>query len=546
MLMIITSVASSNAQMTGIFGAVRYEHQYQDALAGDRLSSLQRRNPQLLLGTSGYLYSPALLTFGLRTSLNAQYSTAQFDSYSQTSRQLLYNYYDVNIDALRNFIAQISVSARDAELENTSQNMSLGERFARTRQQQQRISVSSDKLDFLPRTNIGYTRTRSWSLSPDILFEQVQNDYAIDLAQSTPGSTLALSANLLNSEERHTGVKTNHIRLGMNASKQLTADQRVDVNGEYYEFESLRSLSGSGIYSNSLSEEVRLSSNVTAVNMSSLSSSSTTFNGSQSAQWLYSQNFHFGLGAYGQLGRSKVLDGSFISDFSMAGWGTSASAQHMRTILTLDMSNSVTGGYDRSENYGGQQTLSGSLSNSLRRMVGSFQLDANHGSSVSSTAGKAPFGIVAHSIGLGASGGLMWDLGSQSIIEYRYETRTAEGNPISRTKSARFQQRIDASTFFLIPVNLGATGSVNWSWVPVAGRWYAFDLTFTTPHFFVIGLSVSYRFSKTFDPLAARSSTQHSVDMTYQWRSLAFQARFQEFRYLDRRREFWFAVSRPF
>jgi hypothetical protein len=289
------------SQITSINGELRYDHQYQDSKSSTLYSTFVRKNPQLILGTSGYIYSQYIASFSIRTSLNASYNSANSGGKFYSSKQLFFNFYDLNLDVLKNYVVRFNFSARDAQIESNNSLNYLGRGLSKYRQQQQGISLSTEKIGFLPTTNFVYRRSHNWSEVPYFNFNEIQNEYNLNLTSAGSNSSVSVNGGLNESYEKFSGRRFKYFLIRLNGNKEFQKDSRLDVNSEYYKYDNSVALSGSGVLAQSFGDKIRMNATLSARNFTTNSSYAFSAGLGQNIQYLYSEHYNFFLNLNGQV-----------------------------------------------------------------------------------------------------------------------------------------------------------------------------------------------------------------------------------------------------
>lgn len=535
------------SQITSINGELRYDHQYQDAKSSSLYSSYVRKNPQLVLGTSGYIYSPYIASFSLRTSLNASYNSANSGGLFYSSKQYFFNFYDLNLDVLTNYVLKFNFSARDARVESNNNLYNFGSGLSKYRQQQQGFSVSTERISFLPTTNFVYRRTHNWSEVPFINFNETQNEYNLNFVSAGLNSSVSVNGSLNDSYEKFSGRSFKYFLIRLNGNKEFDKNRRMDVNAEYYKYDNSMALSGSGVLAQLVGEKFRMNSTLSARNFTT-SSSYAFFGGlGQNVQYLYNENFNFFLNMNGQVNQDIYKTENVQNKNYDRNLGSSFSFSHMRNIAPISFSNNVSVSYSHQSGSFASRSTSVGLNNSIQSSYSDFNISGNQEISYSRVRGYLGREEINNSANITVSGILPYNIHSQTGIDYRDERLLNNLELRRKLRMLRFQQQLNTSMYYYIPFSIGLSGNVNMSLNNNSYQTYGWNLYLSSSNFFLTNLTMGYRFSWTSNPYNQRNATiEQAAEFTYQWRALSFQLRLQEFRYIDRRREIWFSVTRPF
>ena len=77
-------------------------------------------------------------------------------------------------------------------------------------------------------------------------------------------------------------------------------------------------------------------------------------------------------------------------------------------------------------------------------------------------------------------------------------------------------------------------------------RTFTWSVQAGTPSFLLNGLSLNYQISRAYDFMTRQTVINQALLANYQWRAIALQLRLTDFRYIDRKRELWLEIIRPF
>ncbi len=544
-LMQITSLS----QITALGGEFRYQHQYQNSKSGNNIIEFNRYSPQFILGMNGYLYSPRLISYGLQTAVYLHSSNTSYQNFSQKSKNLLFNYYNVNVTALQNYLVRLDLFARDGELESNTNIVGFGDSKNNFRQQQQRVQISTQKIYFLPSTNIYYNQNRSWSVAPTSRTDQIQRELGINLSKASTESNISLSGNLYDVLERSTGERDNYYRMNLNGTKQYSEKSRFDINTEYYSHNNFGFTSGSLMFYNEASDKIRLSTLVSGRHLESVNSISFGLNLSQSVQYLLNKNLHLNYNIFTTRTDDRYIIENNRDDLRkifLQGLGNTFSIQHMFGFTNIDFSNGVNVGYSKQGGTEKQSNLNGGFTNSINARIYDFNITSSFAFNKNKVYYRMERDETFKNASLAISKILFNNLNSESMVDYRDEDIYSINERSRSSTQLRINQRFNTSLYYYIPFSLSFNGNINWNLGRYRSKFYGINLNFNSPQFFVRSLSLGYSLGWSYDPLTRRDFINQDAEFNYQWRALSFQLRLREFRFVDKRREFWFTVARPF
>ncbi|MDI6804069.1 MAG: hypothetical protein QME58_09515 [Bacteroidota bacterium] len=536
-------------QITSIGGEFRYQQQYQTSKSGNNTSKFNRYSPQFNLGVNGYLYSPRLISYGLQTAVHLNYNNSYYQNFSQKSKSFLFNYYNINATALQNYLVRLDMFARDGELESSTNIVGFGESPFNFRQQQQRLQISTEKIYFLPTTNIYYNQNRSWSVVPTSNADQIQREFGINLSKASTESNISLSGNFNDVYEKSTGDRDNYYRLVMNGMKQYTEKARFDINTEYYSYNNFGFTSGSLMFYNEASDQIRLGTSVNGRHIESENSVSFGLSLSQSVQYLMNKNLHLNYNIFTTRNDDRYIienNKDDVRKIILQRMGNAFNLQHMFGFTNIDFSNGINVGYSKQAGTEKQSNINGGFANSINARVYDFNITSSFAFNKSKVYYNRERDETFKNASLAISKLLFGNLNSESMIDYRDEDIYSKYEPSRSLTQLRLNQRFITSLYYYIPFSLSFNGNINWNLGRFKSKFYSINLNFNSAQFFMRNLSLGYSLSWSYDPMTRRDFINQDAEINYQWRALSFQLRLREFRFIDKRRELWFTVARPF
>ncbi len=540
---------TSLSQITSIGGEFRYQHQYQTSKSGNSITKFNRYSPQLNLGVNGYLYSPRLISYGLQSAVYLNYNNSYYQNFSQKSKSFLFNYYNFNVTALQNYLVRLDMFARDGELETSSNIVGFGESPYNFRQQQQRFQISTEKIYFLPTTNIYFNQNRSWSVVPTSNADQLQREFGINLSKASTESNISLSGNLNDVYEKSTGDRDTYYRLNLNGTKQYTERSRFDLNTEYYSHNNFGYTSGTMIFSNEASEQIRLNTSINGRHLESDNSISFGLSLSQSVQYIMHKNLHLSYNIFTTRTDDRYIIENRKDDpqrITLQGLGNTFGIQHMFGFTNIDFSNGINVGYSKQGGTEKQSNLSGGYTNSINARVYDFNITSSFSFNKNKIYYSRERDETFKNASLAVSKLLFGNLNSETMIDYRDEDIYSKYETSRSLTQLRLNQRFITSLYYYIPFALSFNGNINWNLGRYRSKFYGINFNFNSAQFFVRNFSLGYSLSWSYDPLTRRDFINQEAELNYQWRALSFQLRLREFSYIDKRRELWFTLARPF
>jgi hypothetical protein len=545
-LLLVLSIYNSVSQLTSINGELRYQHQYQDAYSGGAFYKLIRKNPQFIFGTAGYILSPMIFSFDVRTNINLNYNSSSFAGINSSYKQTIIGFYDLNVNALQRLPVRLSFSARDQQIKSSSQFNKFNVGFDDYRQQQQRVELSTMTLKFLPTTSIAYLRSRNWSDITLNRFNQIMQELTLNMSQSTQDASVSLSGSLSENYESVTNNKLRYLRFQMNGNKEFSANHHADISSEYYKFENTSMINANGIYNGTLFEKFRFNTTLLARNANSQSTSSTTFGLGQTIQFLQNENFNYSVSFSNQTNYDVYLQESNSYKQRTDNISGMGMIQHTRNINDINFSNGISFGYAQQDSRLGQKSYIGGLTNSFQTTSGGYQINANQTLNMTRIKGYLGRDEINNLLNMTITKTLPYEINSQTGVEFRNERRSNTNELFYKYQTIQLREHLNMSLYIYSPFTISVEGTMNWISNGVKGHMYGLMVNINSGRFFLQDLSMNYRLSRTYDIYYKRPYFEHTIELTYGWRALAFQLRLQEFRFIDTRHDIWFSVTRPF
>ena len=535
----------ATAQIRSVNGSLRYQHRYQDVLSGGILSTSQARSPLLSLGLSGDIITPRLVSFSLLTTLAGSFSSASAAGSAFSGRQFAWDYYDLSVGILQYSTVRFDIGARDGVLE-TGNALDEGPVFvARSRRQEQRFSVATHKVRFLPSTNLTYARTRSWSLNQEP-FDQRSDQYTLALSAFNGSSSLSLSSSITHVRELYGGWSERMASVELDARKEFNEFHRIDLTSAYSSFGGSDAMTGSLGYSGALSRRVFLRTGLAGSHYTSFAGSTRMFGVTQGFQFVQDDYLRYDLDVSARsrrYDRPPVLGQDRTRDYD---WGTNASIQHARPLGFGNLSNSLSASFGRQYYVDVRTLYGGRFGTSFQTQLGSFQTSLSYALSGDVLTNRIRRTHLFTDASFRMAGDLAPRVTSVSNLDYRDDRYAGDVESFRNWRTLIARQAFTGTFHAVIPFSLGLGGSVTWYYAWVSGRTYGWSATFSSNAFFVRGLSALYTYSRSFDPYYSRERVEQQAELRYQWRMLSFELRVKKYRLFDRRQEAWFSVVRPF
>lgn|GEM_PF-2667316 len=539
-----TSECTAQLNFSSFRGELRYDNQYQDVLNESRFSSSTRQNPIAFFNISGNFISPRFLSFVSRTTLNGSFNSSHTDERSFFSKQYSWDYYNVDVSLFQYSPIKVVLNARDGAF-GAQSNYSLAERFSVFRRQEQRISLSTFQVPYIPTTSFTVQKSRAWSES-DEPYDQRSNIYTLGAAAANGKTAINMSGSMTNLFESVSGVREEYYNVSFSGTQELSDVHRMEVSSEYYRYVGFSSLSSSAHFSGTIAPRIMMSTSLHGHTSSGKTFSSTILGGAQTWQFVHNENFRYVANYAYKSGTEVFSMNGTKKPYSSSDWGIGGSIQHGRTIGFASISNSLSGNYSQQNAINNRSTLGGSFSNGMQATIGRFQTSANYavnGDIVNEPSKRLHIGNQAR---ITLTGSMYGKVHSSTSANYRSDRYFGNVDISNNRKNIQAQQTFRTSFYYYYPLTLSFGGTVNWFFVRNVGATYGWNVNATSSYFFVRNLTANYRYNRTFDPYYARHIVEQAAEFSYRWRALSFQFRLRTFNLTERRREVWFSVRRPF
>jgi hypothetical protein len=542
--MLVVAGECSVGQITHLGGELRYEHEYQDMLYLDQLSTSLRSNPIVDLALFGYVLSPRIIDWNVRSSMNLSFGTSQTRENTTTNQQAYYNAYDADMNFFEYSPVKFELAARDHIVDTKADYNSLSGFHGRVRAQEQRARFAVDRISYLPSVTLNYIQDRTWSLTAD-QSEQLSRQFTFSVATAAAGSSsINLSGAFTNTEDKYTGFEDHIATVELGGTKQLSEHDRFDLAAEYYRYNLYGTLTGSLGYIGTLGGATRITTSVSGSHSGSAYSSNRVVGAGAGLTVILTPVYQTGVSLGVSAGKyTSLLLGvsTYSRTFEPRGF-LQQTLNFGRSILSdnLWVSYSL-------RDYGERFLVwEGGLANSLTTSIGAFGVSANYDFSAQSTRNSTNWTLVSNMGGISASGNLARIIHSQSSLQFRSDIYSGVGIFNTSQQNLNLTQGFDAQTVWYIPMTLGAGLTANWYFSTLARRTYGWYATFTSPSLFVRNLYATYRYARNYDPYYQRELSENNGSMHYQWRMVIMELRFRLAYVPNRIRDITFTISRPF
>jgi hypothetical protein len=227
-------------------------------------------------------------------------------------------------------------------------------------------------------------------------------------------------------------------------------------------------------------------------------------------------------------------------------FGSTASAQHNRTLGTLILTNGLSVGFS-SRDYGEVYRIwEGSFSNGISTSIGSYSVSGNYDFSAQSTRNRVSWYSFGNNANVNVSGNISGNIHERSSLLFHSDIYGGDFRFSRNQRSLTLTQGFDGQFFYYMPFSLGLGGSSSWYSSSPTNHTYGWFASFTSSNFFLRGLYATYRYSRNFDPYYGREIIEQNGSCDYQWRALVLHLLVHQTSVPYRIRDITFSISRPF
>jgi hypothetical protein len=546
---IVTFVAvlfsTGYGQIRSMNGQLLYQARWEDFLSGGVSSTNLNQSPTLGLGVQGIVVSPYLLTFELRTNLFANFSRAQAGGNAITGKQYTWNYYDLNLGFLQNSSVSAVLSARDALSEASTDYRRNEIGVMKRRYQRQDARVSLNKILSLPSILFAYSRNHEYSITALSPFEVTQNTYSVNLSSSNSLGSIFVSGSINDNWDAYAGTRMKYTDLHFQGSRMFSTDENLNVDLDYDKFESSVHLVGGAAYATKIDNKYYSTSSVHGRSNSGPLYHTMAVGASQSLSFVQDSHFRLGFSLGGQYARDVYTVANVPSATTAAALSAGGSVQHTRALGRFNITNDLNAGLSLENYQRFGSSVSFGFANGIQTTVKSYRVSLNqrtgyvyHSDGVNQT-------MLTNSASGDITGTIRYNL--QGQVFAIYNASHSPGSTIVRgRKDLSLVWRLNSSFNSFIPFTVGLSGNTNWYYSEHTGRTYGWSLTVMSARFFVQQLSMNYALTRNFDYYYDREAISNNLGFNYRWRSLTMELRLNQYDRIDRHREVWFSIVRPF
>jgi hypothetical protein len=528
-------------QLGRIRGELRYEQHYQDFLYNNSLTTISIRNPVLNLRMNGSIVSPRIMTYNLFTSLNANFISTGNDFYSYSAAQYSWNRYNFLVSLLPYMPVKLSLGVRENSNLIRSDTDPQADR-TETRQQEQRADLSVHQVSWLPTVSASFIRSRAFAVR-GYPYDIVTQTFSVTANGSTDSTgTFDFSFAAVDFRDRLYNAYDKFMTVEFSGQRQIAEDQMLDATGDYEQYTGYSNIGGSVMYSLRVSDRIRTRTSLSGGVAQDLYFQSRSVSLGQSGSIRLDDHLSMGLGVNGYLSNGMS---AFRRDRygNLGGYG---SLQHARTISGTMISNAFSIGYSQQQYFQRYSSFYTNLSNNISRSFGQFAFSGNYDLAYQHVRNAVRYDLVENNLGLTLSGTLPHKIQSQSSARYRDNRYPGDPSPNRNQRSVYVTQRFYGSFSSVIPFNLGVSTTANWYFSTIKGKTYAWSFNFSSPAFFLKGLTSDYTYTRNYDPYLDREVAEHQGSFSYQLRLVMFALRYRYATFPVRVRELVFSASRSF
>jgi hypothetical protein len=212
----------------------------------------------------------------------------------------------------------------------------------------------------------------------------------------------------------------------------------------------------------------------------------------------------------------------------------------------VQFTNSISLNYARQKIVDSFTRFGAGISNNINAHALGFDLSVRHSISSGVQYDGDRTTSVSNVADVTANGRLWQRIVSTTAANYRDDRYTGEGTQYRNYRLFLVRQSLRTSYYYVIPFSVELSGSVNWYLSGISGRTYGWTFQFQSGSFFLRGLGFNYLYNRTYDPYYLFEVVNQSARMTYRWRTISLEMRLAQFNAVERRREVWFSIVRPF
>jgi hypothetical protein len=540
------AVRQAPAQITGINGELRYQHRYQDVLSSGLLSTSRQMSPMLALGITGKIVSPRLAFFSLRSNISSNFNSAGAGPAAFSGNQYSWDYYDFTMGLLQYSLVKFDVGAREGVLETTTDLANAPPLVTRSRRREQRLSAATHKVRFLPSTSLSYERSRSWSVS-GTPFDQRSDITTLAMSSVNGSTSLSMSGSLADIRESVEDLRERYVTVQVDAGKEFSARNRVDLSSAYNSYPGFRSLSGSLSYAGARDDGFSMGTSLFGNVYAGAGATTRVLTAAQTFRFTQDEHFQYVLTG---LARSRdevraVAPPGVAPRVKEFDWNAGADVQHVRDLGFANLTNTLTTFYGEQHGADTRRTIGGRFSVGLQAMREHVQGDISYSLGGDLLQNRINRRHVSQNADARLTAGLGRRFSSTTKGEFRDERYFGDVQSFRNRRLFIARQSFNGSFHAVIPFALSAGASVTWYASGIVGRTYGWNASFTSGHFFARGLTAAYTYSRTFDPYYQREVLEQTAELRLQWRRLAFDLRLRQYDFFNRIRDVLFTVSRP-
>jgi len=543
---VVVLASSGYGQIRSMSGQLLYQYRWEEFLSGDIRTTNLNQSPTFGLGVQGMVVSPYLLTFELRTNLFANFSRAQGGDNTVTGKQYTWNYYDLNLGLLQNSPVSAVVSARDALTESSSDFRHDETGVMKRRYQRQDVRIAVNRVPSLPSILFVYSRNHDYSLSPAIPFDMTLHNYSLNLSSSTTEGSVFVSGSINDNWDAYANTRLRYSTLHFLGSRVYGDDENLNVDLDYDKFESSIHLNGGVGYTTRINNKYSSITSVHGRSNSGPAYHSVAMGASQSLNFVQDSHYRYGLSVSGQYGRDVYTVENVSSATTGTALAASGSVQHMRSIGRFSVSNGLSGGVSLENFEHARSGFSVGLSNGVQTTVKDYRISVNERAALTQRQDGVNQISLTNSASADITGDLWYNVQGQVFVNFNTSHFAGSAISLPDRRDASLIWRLNSSFHSIIPFTIGLSGSTNWYFSAYAGKTYGWSLTVNSPRFFLQRLSMNYTLTRAYDYYYGREAISNNLGLNYRWRSVTLELRLNQYNLVDRHREVWFSILRPF
>jgi hypothetical protein len=536
---------SSKGQITSLNGRLEYRHEYSDVLSDTRLSTSVSRTPLFAMNMGGFVVAPQLLLFNLSTDLSANGAISHSGNIDYTVKQYSWDYYRLFLNILPYSLVKFDLSTRAGIYEIGTEVNTASSYFMRAMRDEQSVSASSNKIKWLPAAQLSFRRTHTYSVagtSTDI----TDRRYAFVLSTANEISSINVVGSMSDIEDKEFITRNKVYDLSLDATREYSEKSRFDLGAQYNRYDAYTLLSANAAYSNSELERLTSATSIYASNSSSEFYRAFAAGGRQGFTYTPSDDLRLSINLGGKSGNEIHYTADGATKYPMYELSAMTGLSRSGAIGPMKIGNGISFSFGRQRIWETVSNVSGGLSNSVSVTVKGFDLSASHSIGAGVQYNSVRTSNVSNIADFRAIGRLWKVVQSATTLNFRDDRFAGHASEFRDYRFLSIRQQFRTSGYYLVPFSVELSGNVNWYARGANGRTYGWSFQLQSGSFFLRSLSFDYRYNRSYDLFYRFEVVDQAARLTYPWRMISMELRLSELRTIDRRRQAWFSIIRPF